>query len=209
MLTGHETLQQAVFSCLELTFVPVCSHQAGKGRHDAHPTLVLPGCIHALTLPRGCQRLSTGQIWARWDSHDHRNQELTAFPFCLEKTQGQAQEQKFAASQLETAAIWYAGERKGLTRLQRYMRGSTGFCVRGWTGTGGSALLQRLGTLFAQQTWNWGWAAFSYFCHQGQDFAGTALAPVCDIVIRAVRDPNCFHKHKMPPKVPTMWAELS
>lgn len=78
------------------------------------------------------------------------------FPSAWKKKQGQTQEQQFAASQLETAATRYAGKRKGLTRLQRYRRGSTGFCVRSWTGTGGSALLQRLGTLFAQQTFPWG-----------------------------------------------------
>lgn len=95
MLTGHETLQQAAFSCLELTFVPVCSRQAGEGRRDARPALLLPGCLQshpARRLPASLSRAHMSSL---------RNRELSA----LENTQGQTREQQFAASQLETAAI--------------------------------------------------------------------------------------------------------
>lgn len=47
---------------------------------------------------------------------DRRNRELSAFSFCLGKNQGQTQEWQFAAGQLESAAIRYAGKRKGPSR---------------------------------------------------------------------------------------------
>lgn len=154
----------------------------------------------------GRSRLSTGQIWARWDSRELAGtvgrwpQKPGTFNLLRGKKQGQTQEwQQFTASQLETAAMWYAGKRKGLTRLQRYRRRSAGFSVRSWTGTEGSAFPQKAGhTLLSKPHPRVEQLSLTYATEGRTSLPAArashdkALAPVSDIVIKAIKDPNLF-----------------
>lgn len=165
-----------------------CLFPSGWWRQARCPPDTGAPWLHSCSHPaQRCLCLSTGQIWARWDSCDCRNRELSAFSFCLEKTQGQTQEQQFAASQLETAAIRYAGKRKGLTRLQRYRRGSSGFSVgRNW----GLSPSAEAGHIICSANLKLGLNSFFSILPPRAGLAGTVLAPVSDTVIRAVGDPN-------------------
>lgn len=128
------------FHAASFTFVPACSHQPGAGRQAwCPPDSALLGPLHALPPQASLNRAEMS--WLGRLDDICRDQEPLPF-FALEK-QGQLQPWRFAASQLETAAIRSAGKRKGLTRLQRCWRGSTGLCVRSWTGTEGSACLHK------------------------------------------------------------------
>ena len=75
------------FHATSFTFVPVCSHQPGKGRRDACLTLALLSRIHALPLLRRAQTsLNRADMSSLGQSaSDGRNQELSAFSFCLGK----------------------------------------------------------------------------------------------------------------------------
>jgi len=68
------------FHATSFTFVPVCSHQPGKGRHDACLT---PASSAAFVSLNRAHMSLLGQL-----AGDRRNWELSAFSFCLGKTKG-------------------------------------------------------------------------------------------------------------------------
>lgn len=149
MLTGHETLQQAAFSCLELTFVPVCSRQAGEGRHDARLTLVLPGCIHALTPPRGACVSQQGRYELAGTVVTAETGNFQPFPSAWKKPKDRLRSSNLLPVSLRQLQFDMLGRGRVLQGSRDTGEEAQGFV---WAGTGGSALLQRLDTLFAQQT---------------------------------------------------------